>query len=327
MAVSAAAAPAAAPADAASPDAARAARPLVPLAALLATAVIALALLAPGGEDSASSSSVAAADPLARLALSRGAAAAPVPRSRRRRRGGDGGASPTPFAAPPGADEPPAAAPRGQLTASSPFGRALARLASQPDVELFLESGTFFGGGSTLCIARALRDSSRKGGGGRLVSIEAFPEPHAHAVRALRGLPVELLLGTAVAAGSFPSAAEVKRSGAVFDSSDRDWRAMLEAERAQAAKYEEPLLAALCAARDFDAVLIDGAEFSGPAEFEVVREACRPRYIALHDTNSFKCQGARANLTDDPEWAEWEASPRGDFPTWAIFERVTGDRR
>ena len=61
---------------------------------------------------------------------------------------------------------------------------------------------------------------------------------------------------------------------------------MLESERRQAATFAEPLLARLCDERDFDAVLIDGAEFSGPREFEIVMERCRPRFIALHDTNT-----------------------------------------
>ena len=100
---------------------------------------------------------------------------------------------------------------------------------------------------------------------------------------------------------------------------------MLEAERSQAATFEEHLLARLCGDRAFDAVLIDGAEFSGPSEFRVVMERCRSRYIALHDTNTFKCQGPRANLTDNSEWAELEGSLT-DFPPWAIFERVV-DRR
>ena len=108
--------------------------------------------------------------------------------NRPRRRAGP---SPTPFAAG-GIDS--SVVPRGQLTDSSPFGRALARLAGLPDVELFLETGTFFGGGSSLCIARALKAK----GSGRLVTIESFAEPHAYAARTLRGYPVELLLGTAI---------------------------------------------------------------------------------------------------------------------------------
>jgi hypothetical protein len=46
---------------------------------------------------------------------------------------------------------------QGQVTLSTTFGAALYGLAQRLDVHLVLESGTWFGGGSSWCIAQGLR--------------------------------------------------------------------------------------------------------------------------------------------------------------------------
>eukprot|EP00003_Mantamonas_plastica_P022665 TRINITY_DN389_c0_g1_i1.p1 TRINITY_DN389_c0_g1~~TRINITY_DN389_c0_g1_i1.p1 ORF type:complete len:165 (+),score=7.96 TRINITY_DN389_c0_g1_i1:307-801(+) len=43
------------------------------------------------------------------------------------------------------------------------FGQELNKLAKQDDVELFLEIGTWFGGGSSLCIAKGLKETNKDG--------------------------------------------------------------------------------------------------------------------------------------------------------------------
>ena len=44
----------------------------------------------------------------------------------------------------------------------------------------------------------------------------------------------------------------------------------------------------LCGRFDFELVLIDGNEYTGWAEFNRVRTVCRPKYLALHDTQTLK---------------------------------------
>ena len=223
---------------------------------------------------------------------------------------------PTPTPLPPSSEIDNSVEPRGQVNEYTAFGLALMDLAALPGVDLILETGTFFGGGSTLCIAKSLKKKGR----GRLVSIESFEEPNAYASKTLRGYPVELLLGTTVSPEDFPTPLEVKMTGATFESSEEDWIHFLNEEKKKSAQYSSPLLKSLCLERPFDAVLIDGAEFSGPKEFAIVMEHCKyVQYIALHDTNTFKGRASRANLTDNPEWSmEW-----GDVETneWAIFKR------
>ena len=38
----------------------------------------------------------------------------------------------------------------------------------------------------------------------------------------------------------------------------------------------------------FDLMLLDAGEFTGWAEFQVAMSKCKPKYIALHDTQAFK---------------------------------------
>lgn len=223
---------------------------------------------------------------------------------------------PTPTPLPPSTEIDEAVEPRGQVNEWTAFGLALMDLASQPGVDLILETGTYYGGGSSLCIAKALRKKGR----GRLVSIESFEEPHAYASKTLRGYPVELILGTTVPPEDFPTPLEVKLTGATFESSEEDWVHFLNEEKLKSSQYPTPLLKSLCKERPFDAVLIDGAEFSGPREFAIVMEHCSSvRYIALHDTNTFKGRASRANLTDHPDWT----MEYGDVDTneWAIFKK------
>jgi hypothetical protein len=54
-----------------------------------------------------------------------------------------------------------------------------------------------------------------------------------------------------------------------------------------------------------------------------VRDFCKPRYVALHDTNVFKTRGALAEMLSRPDL--YRLIARGDPPGdagWAIFERL-----
>jgi len=61
-----------------------------------------------------------------------------------------------------------------------------------------------------------------------------------------------------------------------------------------------PLLTPLCQESPFDMVLIDGNEYTGWAEFVRVERDCRPRYLALHDTNTLKTRRIERHLASHP---------------------------
>jgi hypothetical protein len=70
----------------------------------------------------------------------------------------------------------------------------------------------------------------------------------------------------------------------------------------------------------FDAVLIDGSEFAGPAELHDVYGA---QFLLLDDTETFKNWENSRRLKTDPSYRLIHADPktRNGF---AVFERVSG---
>jgi hypothetical protein len=68
----------------------------------------------------------------------------------------------------------------------------------------------------------------------------------------------------------------------------------------------------------FDAALIDGSEFTGERELDLVYGA---RFILLDDTRSFKTWGCQRRLRADPSYRRiaWSHFGRNG---WAVFERV-----
>lgn len=67
---------------------------------------------------------------------------------------------------------------------------------------------------------------------------------------------------------------------------------------------------------EFDFVIIDGGEFTGEAELGYLRNS---KYIALDDTNSYKCWGVRQALNTDPNYFLLEEN-QIERNGWAIFK-------
>lgn len=208
---------------------------------------------------------------------------------------------------------------KGQVTPQTPFGIALTNLAMNEQVELILEIGTWYGGGSTLTMAQALMRRGR----GKLITIESSKEAHEYAKKTLAKYPqVELLLGTTVPSSSLPSKEDIMRSGVW--ASEKEWIGAFKYDQDTANQYGKPMLEDLCRDYSFDAVFIDGGEFAGDAEFVVTRDQCRPKFIALHDTTTYKTRGPLAEMKADPKtWRLVAESGPSEGAGWAIFERMT----
>jgi hypothetical protein len=142
---------------------------------------------------------------------------------------------------------------QGQVTPRTTFGAALGALAQRPDVHLVLESGTWFGGGSSWCIAQALRSQVRDPARPDrwLMTLEIFEPAHAYSVQTLSRLPVTCLRGGTVGVEGYVSAAEAQADP---DFSPEHFQLYYDRDRQLVAK-EPKLLPALCAVYDFDVVL------------------------------------------------------------------------
>ncbi len=215
--------------------------------------------------------------------------------------------------------ESPPVALRGQVTMQTTFGRELNRIAKLPEVHLVLEIGTWFGGGSSWCIAQGLRESIKDAGRPDrwLITMELFDEAWKYSAETLQRLPV-----TCMKAGTVGIDGYLKREQMTeADRASEHFALYYERDLRLAAQPEgRPMLQALCQAYDFDLVLIDGNEYTGLAEFEIVDRLCRPKYLALHDTGTLKTRKVEEILGAGGPAPSWVKLSSGtDAASWAVY--------
>ena len=223
-----------------------------------------------------------------------------------------------------------AAAERGEI-ADDEFARHIRRIASDPRVRTILEIGSATGAGSTASLVRGAQENPSRP---TLFCIEPLPDRYAELARryaehafvrcynvssvgperfaheehvrsfyritptALNRFPLELVL--AWRAGDIET---VQRSG-------------VEPNGIELIRREN-------AVDVFDAVLIDGSEFTARAELELVDGA---RFVLLDDIDSFKNHSNCQRLLDDERYALVAGNPRLRHG-YAIFERRPGASR
>jgi hypothetical protein len=197
----------------------------------------------------------------------------------------------------------------GQVTMGTGFGKALNKLAKQDDVKLFLEIGTWFGAGSTMSIATGLKESGPEK---LLYTIEIFEPAWLYARKKLRDFPVMCLLGGTVTPSLYLTESEIPP-----DEKGDHFRLYYHRDMKLAA-FQVPLLEPLCKNFKFDAVLIDGNEYSGWGEFNLVKDECKPKYLALHDVGTLKTRKISAYLDQNKD--EWKLLDGGvDGAQWQIW--------
>lgn len=207
------------------------------------------------------------------------------------------------------------------------FYRALRRVAATPGVRTVLEIGASSGGGSTeALVAGALANPA---GPPRVHSIEISTARFAALVERYRSCP--FFRGhnvSSVPATSFPTEEEVTRFYREVRSKLRNNRlpkvlGWLRQDLAYLAEHPDldvdgiRLIRARAGVDAFDAVLIDGSEFTGSAELEEVYGA---RFLLLDDTRTFKNWANARRLREDPAYRR-VASSYWTRNGWAVFER------
>jgi len=200
----------------------------------------------------------------------------------------------------------------GQIHMGTGFGKALYELSKQEDVNKVLELGTWFGGGSTLCIAKGLKES---GSQKILYTVEIFEPAWLYARKRLKDYPVHCLLGGSVPFTDYLKEEEIPQheKGAHFQ--------LYYHRDLNLAKVHVPLLEPLCKNHKFDAILIDGNEYSGWGEFLIVNSLCKPKYLALHDVGTLKTIKISQYLNDHKE--DWSLINSGtDGAAWQLYKNL-----
>ena len=209
---------------------------------------------------------------------------------------------------------------KGQVTLQTTFGRELNRIARLPDVHLVLEIGTWFGGGSSWCIAQGLRSSMATSARPDkwLITMEMFDEAWRYASQTLQRLPVTCMKAGTVGLEGYLKPEQMTEE----DRANPHYQLYYERD-VGLAREVTPLLETLCSTYDFDLVLIDGNEYTGLAEYEIVDRVCRPRYLALHDTGTLKTRQVELLLAGRGD--VWRKMSSGmDAAGWAVFESLRG---
>jgi hypothetical protein len=210
--------------------------------------------------------------------------------------------------------------------AGDSFSEIIEEVASTEGVHEILEIGSSAGEGSTAAWVRgALRNAVRP----RVHCIEVSAERFAALVERWR--PHEFVHchhTSSIPVERFPSAEEVERFYRDAPSRLRDFDlATILGWLQQDLDYlrdhglSSPGIAQIkdrYSIETFDAVLIDGSEFAGPAELDEVYGA---RFLLLDDTETFKNWDNSRRLEADPEYrlVSADSETRNGF---AVFERV-----
>ena len=206
------------------------------------------------------------------------------------------------------------------------FYRAIIRIASTPGLTHILEIGSSSGGGSTEAFVKGiLRNPDRPALHCMEVSAARFDalsrryaeQPFVHCYRA-SSVPLE----------AFPSPAEVEAFHRSVDSNfslhplDQvlGW---LKQDIEYVSSQDVPTHGIRMIKDDlgietFDAVLIDGSEFTGSAE---LREVYGARFLLLDDIRTFKNHTNYRTLSSDPAYRLVETSDK-TRNGYAVFERV-----
>ena len=206
----------------------------------------------------------------------------------------------------------------GQITSETSFGKALSELIKTNNLKLVLEIGTWYGGGSTHVISDAIRNYSdclftetQKCCHSFVVTFEAFEEAWEYSSRYLQNDPVWLVLGTTVGVEDMLVEDEIPyRDDHFYLYYERDKNIM---------SRQIPQLKQFCEIFEFDFALIDGNEYTGWGEFVILRDVCKPRFIALHDTGTLKTIKIEHYLKLNPNEAKLISSGR-DGASWSIYE-------
>lgn len=172
-------------------------------------------------------------------------------------------------------------------------------------------SGTWYGGGSTQALAKGLQES---GSHKVLITIEMYEPAWQYARKRLIGYPVICLL-----AGTVPKEQYLTPDEIPDEEKTEHYKLYYERD-IKLAEQHEPILEPLCKSFRFDAVLIDGNEYTGYAEFKIIDSICKPKYLMLHDVGTLKTKKISVELNKNPQKYQLVSKGSDKDSIWEIYK-------
>ena len=208
---------------------------------------------------------------------------------------------------------------QGQIRSSQGFAKALRKTASKPEVQRVLEIGTWYGGGSTVQLVEGIKDRSECISNQThhccrsfVVTMEVFHPAWKHASLFHQKNPVWLVEGTTVGVSEM-----LQKKDIPPEEINEHYRLYYERDKKIMAQGK-PLLRKLCKTLKFQFVLIDGNEYTGWGEFQIVRDVCKPHYLALHDCKTLKTRKVEKYL--EQQNISVVAKGFDNNAAWAIYD-------
>lgn len=197
----------------------------------------------------------------------------------------------------------------GQINMNSQFGKEIYSIASLPDVRNIIETGTWNGQGSTLCVMNAIINKNNS----ILYSIEANKVMYEKAVSFWNKYDTsnKLNLINGTLHRSIVSRNEVMK---FYNTNHVPY----ETEHYIPEKnFLESNLININIFKDIDIIILDGGEYTTKEDFNILNKF-KPRFIVLDDSNIFKCKECRQKLLDNPEYKIYSEN-LNDRNGWSIF--------
>lgn len=200
----------------------------------------------------------------------------------------------------------------GQITPTSFEGNELIKIVKRDDINIIVESGTWEGGGTTLCVLKNLKDHQL------FYSIELYPDVFEKARQNLKDFVIK---------ENF-----IMLNGAMIDFKEIfyfDHLKKIDFNNAHAKLWYEKDLANLKNSKNIlrelpesiDLLILDGGEWSTYPEWQKLKD--RTKIIFLDDTNTFKTKTIREEIINSKKYKIIiDKTEDRTFRSFAIFEKI-----
>lgn len=191
----------------------------------------------------------------------------------------------------------------GQINMNEDFGKSLFDIASLDNVKNIIETGTWNGQGSTICIMNAIINKEYS----NLYSVEACEKffMEAEMFWEMKNTKNKLHLLNGTLHKNIPHF-EANNPMFVKEWYDGEKRTITNAK-----------LLNIDYINDVDFIIIDGGEYTARGDYNVLIQK-NPKYIAMDDINCYKCNNIRKQLLNSSDWQIYKENTN-ERNGWSIF--------